>query len=147
MWRYFKSFFSSDYILLLKSKRLSDENITPPASHIFFLSLSYLGTKTRVRYSGSYLKQDKITYNHRKIVNIYIVCEINKNDNATSSGPILENCLFGAVSLTKISDIEKYKYSAYGIGFDRSGSYSHPSGAAERNVIIFGVDMSSSKKT
>ena len=65
----------------------------------------------------------------------------------TSSGPILENCLFGAVSLTKISDIGKYKYSAYGIGFDRPGSYSHPSGGTERNVIIFGVGMSSSKKT
>ena len=27
--------------------------------------------------------------------------------------------LFGAVSLTKNADIDKYKYSGYGIGFDR----------------------------
>ena len=32
--------------------------------------------------------------------------------------PALENCLFSAVSLTKINDIDKYKYSGYGIGFD-----------------------------
>ena len=28
-------------------------------------------------------------------------------------------CLFGAVSLTKNADIDKYKYSRCGIGFDR----------------------------
>ena len=40
---------------------------------VFNPSLKYLGTKTRVRFSGSYLKPDKITYTHEKIVNIYIV--------------------------------------------------------------------------
>ena len=32
--------------------------ITPP--------LVYLGAKIRVKFSGSCLKQDKITYNHKK---------------------------------------------------------------------------------
>ena len=77
-----------------------------------------MGTKTRVRFSGSCLKQDKITYNHGKIVNINIVCEINKNDSTKSSDLTLKKFLFGAVSLTKISDINKYKYSGYGTGFD-----------------------------
>ena len=31
--------------------------------------LSYLGNKTRVEFKGSCLKQDKIRYTHRKIVN------------------------------------------------------------------------------
>ena len=44
---------------------------------------------------------------------------MNKSDNTTSSDPTLENCLFGAVSLTKNSDVDKYKYSGFGIGFDR----------------------------
>ena len=95
---------------------------------------------------GSWLKQDKITYNHEKIVNIYNVYKINKNDNTTSSDPTLENCLFGAASLTNICETDKYKYSGYGIGFDRRGSHSHPSGGAGGNVIIVGVDMSSSIK-
>ena len=58
----------------------------------------------------------------------------------------MENCLFGAVSLTKNGDIDKYKYSGYGIGFDRKGFYSHPSGGTGINLIIFGVDMNSSTK-
>ena len=57
----------------------------------------------------------------------------------------LENCLFGAVSLTKNADIDKYKYSGYGIGFDRHGSFSFPGTGLGRNVIMFGVDMSSTK--
>ena len=32
---------------------------------------------------------------------------------------MLVNCLFVAISLTKNADIDKYKYSGYGIGFDR----------------------------
>ena len=30
----------------------------------------------------------------------------------------LKNCLFEAVTLTKNADIDKYRYSGYGIGFD-----------------------------
>ena len=68
-----------DYILQWKSKGLSDESIKSPSAPHNFLnpSLNHLGTKTRVRFSGSCLKQDKITYTHRKIVNIHIVYEIN----------------------------------------------------------------------
>ena len=62
--------------------------------------LSYYGTKTRVEFDGSCLKQDKVTYNHGTIVNIYIVYEISKNYNI-SSYPTLENCLFGPANLTK----------------------------------------------
>ena len=43
-----------------------------------------------------------------KKVNIYIIYEISKNYNI-SSYTTLENCLFGAVSLTKNADIDKYK--------------------------------------
>ena len=105
---------------------MSDENITAPSAPNNFLNLSlkYLGTKPRVRFSGSCLKQNAITYNHGKSINIYIVYEINKNDNTTSSDPTLENCLFGTVTLNKNADFDKYKYSGYGIGFDKKGSFS-----------------------
>ena len=73
-----------------------------------------------MEFKGSCLKQDKVTYDHGRVVNIYIVYEIVKNFNI-SSFSTLENCLFGAVSLTNIADIDKYKYSGYGIGFDRHG--------------------------
>ena len=64
------------------------------------------------------MKQGKITYTHGKAVNIYIVYEISKSIDI-SDYRTLENCLFGAVSLTKNADIHKYKHSGYGIGFDR----------------------------
>ena len=51
--------------------------------------------------------------------------------------------MFGDVSLTKHVDIDQYKYSGYGIGFDRKGEFSFGNGFG-RNCIIFGVDMSSS---
>ena len=70
--------------------------------------------------------------------------ETNKNLNI-SSHPILKNCLFGALILTKNVEINKYPdpYSAYGIGFDRKGTFSVSNGS-DRNCIIYGVDMSSS---
>ena len=58
--------------------------------------------------------------------------------------PTLKNCLFGAVALTKNADIDKYRYSGYGTGFDRRWSCSFPGGGYGQNVLIFGGDMSSS---
>ena len=60
-----------------------------------------------------------------------------------SSYLVLENCLFGVVSLTKHFDIDQYKYSGYAIGFDRKGEFSFRNGFG-RKVIILGEDMSSS---
>ena len=57
---------------------------------------------------------------------------------------MLESCLFGAVSLTKHVDIDQYKYSGYGIGFDRKGEFSFGSNGFGKNVIILAADMSSS---
>ena len=70
---YFKSITNNNYILSWISKGLSNESIKPPSAPNNFLtpSLNYLGTKTRVKFSGSCLKQDKVTYNHGNIVNIY----------------------------------------------------------------------------
>ena len=48
--------------------------------------------------------------------------------------------------MPKNANIARCKHSEYGIGFDRHGSYSYPNGGTWRNVIIFGVDMSSSAK-
>ena len=106
-----------------QSKRLSHETIKRPATSDYKPNpkLSYFGTKTRLDFSRSCLKQDKITFNHGKIVNTYIAYELGKIYVKTT--PTLVNCLFGAVSLTKNADIDKYKYSRYGIGFDRRGLY------------------------
>ena len=101
---------------------MSDERINSitTSNYCITLKLRYYGIKAKVKFSGSCLKQDKATYNHGPIVNIYIVYEISKNYNI-SNYPTLENCLFGAVSLAKHTEIDQYKYSGYGIGVDRKG--------------------------
>ena len=59
IYRYFKRAVNFDYILEWKSKGLSDESIKYPSAPYGFLnsSLNYLGTETRVRFSGSCLKR------------------------------------------------------------------------------------------
>ena len=118
----------------INSITASNYSITPELSHY--------GTKTRVKFIGICLKQDNAAYNHGTIVNIYIIYEISKNHNI-SSYPTLENCLFGAVSLTTQVDIDQYQYSGYGVGFDRKGEFSFGNGFG-RNYIILGTDVSTS---
>ena len=57
--------------------------------------LIYVATKTRVYSKGSCLKQDKITYTHGKMVNIYIVYNLIPTLNVFDFA--LEKFLFGAV--------------------------------------------------
>ena len=134
---------NTDYISSWKSKGLFAESIKPPTTSDNSLTpaLSYYGTKTRVKFTGSCLKQSKISYTHGKVVNIYIVYELGAS-SSHNNDPTLKNCLFGAVTLTKNTNIEKYRYSGYGIGFDRRSSFSFPRGGFGQNVLIFGIDMS-----
>ena len=81
-------------------------------------------------------------YTHGK-TNIYIVYEFTAS-SLNNDDPTLRHSLFGAVRLTKNANIDKYGYSGNGIGFDKRGSFSFPGGGFGINVIIFGVDMSSS---
>ena len=148
MYRYFKiiaSIGNGSYICYWQSKRFSDERLNSVTAFNYKVTpnLNYYGT--RVEFNGRCLKEDKITYTHGKIVNIYIVYEISKSTNI-SDYPTLEICLFGAVSLIKNTDIGKYGYSRYRIGFDRHGCFSFPGTELGRKVIIFGIDMSSSTK-
>ena len=87
---------------------MSDErlNSNTASSYTTTPELRFYGTKTRVEFNGSCLKQDKVTYSHETIVNIYIVYEMSKN-YSISSYPTLENWFFGAVSLIKNADIDQ----------------------------------------
>ena len=123
MYRYFKRIAgvgSGNYIYFCKSIGLSDERLNSNTESNEKITLE---VEFKVEFNGSCLKQDKVTYNHKTIVNIYNVYEISKN-YSISYYPTLENCLFGAVSLTKNADIDKCKYSGYGTRFDRHGEFS-----------------------
>ena len=47
-------------------------------------SVDYVGTKITVKFNGDYLEQKKITFNQIKMVNIYIVYEIERSVNISS---------------------------------------------------------------
>ena len=60
---------------------------------------------------------------------------LNQKNNSNKTKHLLKNL-----------DIYKYKYSGYGIGFDKDGFVSHANGGTGRNAIIIGVGKSSSTK-
>ena len=126
-----------------KSKGLFNEEISSVINSDGAVpKIVYDNARIKVEFNGHLLMVDKVIYNYGLIINIYIVY---RSILATKDSSVtLQNCLFGAVKLTKNADIDKCKYSVYGIGFDSRGSFTHPSGRDGRNVIIFEADLSSS---
>ena len=41
--------------------------------------------------------------------------------------------------MTKNVDTDKYKYHGHGIGFNSTGTFTHPNGGTDKNVIIYGL--------
>ena len=76
MYKYFKKIANTKRISSWKSKGLSDEVIKLFTASNDSLSptLEYAGKIMYVKFNVSCSKQDKITFNHRKVVNIYILC-------------------------------------------------------------------------
>ena len=64
-----------DRVLSWQSKGISNESIKPPTTSDNSLNpkLSYYGTKARVQFVRSCLKQPSFTFTHKKVVHIYIV--------------------------------------------------------------------------
>ena len=80
----------------------------------------------------------------RKVINLYIFYTLGPKLRNLSTDFTLGNCLFGSVKLTKNADIDKYKYSNCGIGFNFHSEFSFPEGSMRKKVIISGANMSSS---
>ena len=68
LYRYFKTITNTNYILSWKSKGLSAESIKPPTTsdNSLIPELSSIDYKIRVKFTGSCLKQTKITYSSKK---------------------------------------------------------------------------------
>ena len=76
-----------------------------------------------MKFFSSCLKQDKLTFTYGKIVNIYSVYGISFSNHRYDDYSTLGNCLVRTVKLTKNVNIDKYKYSGYGIVFDKRGTF------------------------
>ena len=99
------------------------------------LKLINQNNRLGVNFQEDYMKQNKVGYAHGSGLDIYIVYELS------SPHFTAENCLFGAVKITKDVNISHYKYSGYGICFNAS-DFSIDNFTDGKNVIIFGADMS-----
>ena len=128
----------TDYALSWQSKGLSANTIKPPTTSDNSLTPAisyYHAGKIRVKFIRSSLKQDKVIFNQWKVVNIDIIYELSASSSSISD-PTLKNGLFGAVTLTKNTDIDTYGYSGCGIGFDRRSSSTFPGGGFGQNALI-----------
>ena len=81
-----------------------------------------------------------------KIVNVYIVYDLDDWPKSYLRSFTLNNCLFGVNNIVKSSNKEKYAYSGQEIAFDGKVEWSFGNDPA-RNVITFGVDNSSLSHT
>ena len=79
----------------------------------------------------------------KKVINLYISYKLNPQLRHLNTKFTLGNCLFGTITLTNNSYLDKYNYSGYGIGFDSRSEFSLPDGTMGKKFIIFGADMSS----
>ena len=103
-----------------------------------------------VSFNGNYFKQDPITIPYN-IINIYVVYKLDPISSTRNTDYTIRNTLLGAMKITKNTDSSKNNYTGYGICFDEGGQFGHTVKQGNfnrttnaKNVIIFGVDMSSS---
>ena len=89
----------------------------------------YDNASIKVRFNGDLLRQNQITYNRGPVKNIYVV--YRRTPDTKIFNIALENCLFGAVMLTKNADVDKYKYSGYSVHANNKVN----------NVIVRGKDF------
>ena len=124
--KYIKYFSGTARIDSWKCNRISEENI----ENI---------TKSDGSFATTFVDHHILPSIPKKVINL-----INPQLRNLSTDFTLSNCLFQSVKLTKNTDLDKYKYSGYGIRFDSRSKFSLPDGSMGKNVIVFGGDMSSS---
>ena len=98
IYKYLKNIGNTVNVSEYKSKGLSDEAIKIP-DNTLVPELIYSVKGIHVKFNESCLKQDKITFNYGKMVNIYIFYALKSTLNYDENIN-LENCLFGAVKIT-----------------------------------------------
>ena len=107
-------------------KGISRESIAPPSTtdKSFYPEKIYSYGIYNLEFKEICLKQNSVYFLYKNIINLYIIYKIDTCSKYLSTEFALDNCLCGAVKLTKNSDSDKYKYSGYSIGFDSRSRFS-----------------------
>ena len=89
-----------------------------------------------MNFNGDFLIKNNVSI-PKKVINLYISYTVGPQLRSLNTDFTLDNCLFGSVKLTKNADLDKYKYTGYGIGFDSHSEFLFTDGSYGKNVIIF----------
>ena len=118
------------------------------------LPLLKIDKEVYVLLQGNYFQQNSniiIPNNNKNVVNIYLVYKLDPISSTRNTDYTIQNALFGAMKITKNNDYSKNNYTGYNLCFDEGGEFGHTVKQGNfnrttdaRNVIIFGVDKSSS---
>ena len=108
--------------------------------------------RMHVYLQGNHFQQNNVMIpNNNNVINIYVVYKLYPTSSTRNTDYTIQNALFGAMKITKNTDSSKNNYTEYGLCFDEGGEFGHTvrqgnfdRTANAKNVIIFGVDMSSS---
>ena len=82
-------------------------------------------------------------YIPKKVINIHISSKLNSWLRNSNRDFIINNCLYESVTLNNNAHPDKYKYSRYDIGFDSYSEFLFTGASMNKNVIVFGADISS----
>ena len=107
------------YVLSWKSKGLYNSKLKPLYTS-FLHNIKLSGYRMGVKFDKDPLAVEQKNY-VTKIVKVYIVHDLDAWPRNPTNNLKYKNCLFGATSVVKNSDKEKYVYSGYGITFDSAG--------------------------
>ena len=137
----------TEKVISWKCKGLSTEKLATPTTTDNTHSPSikwYKNSNFCLIFKGSCLKPKNATFTSSDIINYFVVYELDTWSRDLNSYFTLKGCLFGGVKLAKNADLDKYIYSGYGSRFDSRSEFLLSDCSVGKNVIIFGIDISSS---
>ena len=105
----------------------SDSNFAPTFVDHYILPDS--------NFNGHCLIKNNISI-PKKVITLYISYKLNPRLRNLNTDFTLNNCLFGSVKLTKNADLDKYKYSDYGIGFESRSEFLFTDGSFGKHLIF-----------
>ena len=79
----------------------------------FLPDVKYFSNKIGIQFNNIPLNIEQNNYTTR-IVNVYIVCDLDNWPKNPLRNFTLKNCFFGSTNIVKDNDKEKYVYSGYG---------------------------------
>ena len=124
----------TDYVLNWKSKGVFNSK-PKPLYTAFLHSINLTEYRIRIKFDKDPLAVEQKNY-LSKIVNVYIVYDLDAWPRNSTNDFKFKNCLFGATNAVKNSDKEKYVCSRYGIIFDFAGSWTFGNDFARNDAIL-----------